>query len=551
MNRWAVALIFSTLQNLACFEGGAVSGEILISRYGVAPAHLRLVERWLERLAEAGISRASGSGFELRPDAVMADPAELWVGLESLLIGDEPLRKYLANCAAGLLRVVRGEMSALETLFPGGDGKLAKALYEDSPGAAYANRIAAAAIAARARLGARTAMGFTRRLRVLEIGAGTGATTAAVLTQLGSQRVLYSFSDVSEVFLGRARQRFRGEFPDHAMEFLLFDLDREEDAAAHEGRYDVVLIANALHAAKDLRTSLERVRRVLQPGGVLVLLETTGAQAWHDVSTGLIEGWQHFEDEARQGSPLISVERWAEELEQAGFRQFAAAPKAGLPTEALGLHVLVAHRPMEGMSEEGIASSARVRRGSEALAMVAEVDGDSARLREAIAAAPVRERLELAIEATAKAVAQVLGRAASQLPERDARLMDLGLDSLMAIELRNRLQVVFGVEELPSTLIFDYPTSEAIARLVLGLIGNDDDGRKSALLSGAKAHSESAGSMRGLKPAPPSERGFSADEAQPSDLSTEVLDGSAHSDDELDAMSDDEIAELLRVRLGE
>lgn len=341
--------------------------------------------------------------------------------------------------------------------------------------------------------------------------------------------MIYTFSDVSDVFLARARQRFRA----HAMEFTLFDLDSERSSDVHEGRYDVVLIANALHAAKDLPASLARLFHVLQPRGALVLVETTAEQAWHDVSTGLIEGWQHFSDESRSGgSPLISRDRWAEELASCGFEHISAAPSQELATHRLGLDVIIAHKPpqadgrafrSEAALESPISFASHERDltsldGTAPAGHSSSSAGLSTSLLDEIASASPKQAKSLAAEAVTTAVAQALGRTTP--PMKDDRLMELGLDSLMAIELRNRLQTTFGIDRLPSTLIFDYPTSEAIASFLLVQLGHQD-GRDV------------------------DRRGHSANAS--TDVTKAVT--PIHSEEELDRMSDDEIAELLRMQL--
>ncbi|KMO28130.1 hypothetical protein VP06_28590 [Methylobacterium aquaticum] len=333
LERLAARETAAALADLGFVPGPARHPDAWIAACGVAPAWHRLFLACLDLLARHGLAIREGDGYAARP----LPSAEAGAGAR--IIAENPglaaHATLLERAVAALPGVLQGRADGLSALMPGGSLDLLEAVYVAAAATDRLNRAVAEAVAEFVR-----AAPADRPLRVLEVGGGTGGTTRAVVPVLAALRpeAGYLFTDVSPAFLPLARQRFGGALA--GFETQRLDIAGEPDPALPPA--DLILAVNVLHATPDLRQSLVACRRLLRPGGRLVLTETTALRDFATLTFGLTPGWWNARDGGRlPHSPAASAERWLALLEAAGF----AAPRRGPAAGKAGQTLFVADRP--------------------------------------------------------------------------------------------------------------------------------------------------------------------------------------------------------------
>ena len=406
MDRLATLFVWRALEQLGAdlSLGVALLPDVLGRDLFVLPAHAQLFVRLLDMLVEDGVMRRDGTRYVVR---VSLDTRAIPTAIQALYDRATPFSgelNLLVRCGEQLAPALTGAIDALSLLFPDGSLDQVHRIYRDSPFPRTYNALVRDAVATL--LADRVA---TQPLRVLEVGGGTGGTTAAILDAIPDGVSEYLFTDASPLFLTRASDRFATR---RGMSYRVFDL--EQDATLQgftAGSVDLIVAANVIHATRDVAATLGMLRTLLAPDGVLLMLELSRPSRWIDMSFGFTAGWWAFDDAFRTDYPLLPAAEWQRALMSVGFADTAialgtAGAGDGLEEQFLMLARTSAApaRPRDGswilvtlpvsaelMSSEGASIAATLEaRGSHVVRVSPGATGDALRTELAATFAAVR-----------------------------------------------------------------------------------------------------------------------------------------------------------------
>ncbi|ATQ76807.1 hypothetical protein CR152_21510 [Massilia violaceinigra] len=360
--------------------------------------------------------------------------------------GKAALCQLVDKCLRALPDILTGKQKATDVIFPNSSLELVERVYKsDTLSLAYNVSLSETLVAAvQARLNVEPAA----RIKMLEIGAGTGATTVSILDKLTpyQDRIAeYCYTDLSKAFLFHAENIYAPRAP-----YLVTRIFNVEQPLAQQqvepGSYDVVIAANVIHATKNIRNAVRNAKAVLRKGGMLLLNEISDKSVSGHLTFGLLDGWWLNEDDEVRipGSPGLYPDSWKMVLEEEGFYSVQFPCSEG---HAAGQQIIMAF-------SDGV-----VRQRP-----VVKVPVDSAKTVAPRLASVSVNSGDLLRDKTVQFCKQVIGKAlkiASHDIDASEPLESYGIDSIIIGLVNQELQKHF--DEIGSTVLYEFQTVDALA----------------------------------------------------------------------------------------
>jgi polyketide synthase PksN len=463
MNRLLCRLLWGQMQQMGLFDTKSIKVKNLKEEKGILSIYGRWLEETLEVLKREGylifdkdryIVKDSGT---IDLDGVWKtwyENKKLWAESDSV----EGQMNLLEATISALPHILTGKIPATDIIFPDSSMKLVEGIYKGNRTADYFNDVLSDTVVSYIR--ERISSNGNARIRIIEIGAGTGSTSINVFNKIKPYEDYveeYCYTDISKAFLLYAEKEF-GSW-NRNLTYRILNIEEPITGQDMEmGRYDIVIAANVLHATKNIRQTVRNAKALLKRNGLILLNELSSNTLFAHLTFGLLEGWWLYEDPLLRipGCPALSPDAWQYILENEGFEDvtFPASSEHGL-----GQQIIAAIS--DGVIRKK--HSGKVGTGSSEQPIKPEKVTERFTVQEGTDLCPeenIEDLLkEKSVEYFKKIVADTI-KIQSHKIDPSEPLEKYGIDSIMVIKLTSALKEVLG--DVDSTMFFEYQTLDAI-----------------------------------------------------------------------------------------
>jgi acyl transferase domain-containing protein/acyl carrier protein/SAM-dependent methyltransferase len=450
-------LLYGQLRATGLFADASFTVEEAKARIGFASRLGRWLDESLRVLAQRGYLVYDGQLCALN-DAGVPPIEQAWAQWEarkSAWLADPHVSAQVAVAEVSLRAlpaVLTGSERMTDVLFPDSSMALVEGVYKNNPVSDYFNGALADVVVAYVE--ERLRKDATARIRILEIGAGTGGTSALLFERLKPYQAHmeeYCYTDLSRAFLWHAEKSYGPENP--YLKYQIFDVSKPlSGQGVQADTYDLVVATNVLHATPVIRQTLRNAKASLRANGLLLVNEISENQLFAQVTFGLLDGWWLYEDEQLRipGCPGLYPAAWQAVLEEEGFRAVTFPAQSA---HLLGQQIIVAES--DGVARQAAQSRDPSSQSRQRPAAVgAQADGRGSAPSDAYLVDKVKAMLS-----------RLVSRLLKVKPEDvngDTELSEFGFDSISLTQFGNALNTEYEIALAP-TIFFEYPTLNTLA----------------------------------------------------------------------------------------
>lgn len=213
----------------------------------------------------------------------------LWNGKLCSELGNE----YLLNNIKKLSELFSGHVNPTHLLFPEGKFDYANALYKETFVFKFLNNLVLKSL--------KMVEQSNGKLEILELGAGTGSTTDAVLELIKeNNKVTYFYTDISQFFLKEAQRRYAD------IDNILYSQLNIDDLN-FDSKVDIIIANGVLNNAKHIDSTFEKMINLVRPGGKIFIIEQVAESLEILVSQVFM---MEDIDNSTESETFRSVEEW-------------------------------------------------------------------------------------------------------------------------------------------------------------------------------------------------------------------------------------------------